>query len=151
VAMIRAAIPNVILSTDIIVGFPTETDAEFEDTITMMQAGLFETIYAFKYSPRPFTKAARFEGQIEESVKEDRLARLFKAYDEMAIPLVQRYEGQILDVLVEGFDENRGNLSGRSSQNKSVYFIGDKSLIGQMVKVRITRANPAVFRGEVIL
>lgn len=150
IALIKKSIPNVVLSTDIIVGFPTETEDEFKETISMVQEVGFETIFAFKYSPRPFTKAARFEGQIDESVKEDRLARLFKAYDDMAVPLVQRYEGQVLNVLVESFDEKRGNLSGRSSQNKSVYFVGDKSLIGQMVPVKITRANPAVFRGDLV-
>lgn len=150
IEMIRKTIPNVVLSTDIIVGFPGETEEQFQETISLMQWGKFETIYAFKYSPRPFTKAARFEDQLDEKVKEERLSRLFAAYDEMANQLVARYEGQILDVLVESMDEKRGNLAGRSSQNKSVYFIGDKSLVGQMVKVRITRANPAVFRGELV-
>jgi tRNA-2-methylthio-N6-dimethylallyladenosine synthase len=150
VDMIKKAIPNVVLSTDIIVGFPGETEEQFQDTMSLVELCGFETIYAFKYSPRPFTKAARFTDQIEESVKEDRLARLFDVYDKVANQLVSRYEGQILDVLVESFDEKRGNLAGRSSQNKSVYFIGSTDLVGQMVKVRITKANPAVFRGELV-
>lgn len=148
IAMIKKAIPNVVLSTDIIVGFPGETDEEFRDTVSLVEEIGFETIFAFKYSPRPFTKAARFEDQIAEEVKEDRLARLFKAHDELAQRLASRYEGRVLDVLVEDFDEKRGNLHGRSTQNKNVYFIGERALIGQTVPIRITRAFPTVLRGE---
>jgi tRNA-2-methylthio-N6-dimethylallyladenosine synthase len=155
IAMIKKAIPNVVLSTDIIVGFPTETEEEFQDTVTLVEEVGFETIFAFKYSPRPFTKAARFDGQIEEKVKEDRLARLFAAHDAMAHRLAAGYEGKILEVLVEDFDEKRGNLHGRSTQNKNVYFVADgsgsdKSLIGKMVPVRILKAFPAVLRGELV-
>ena len=149
-AMIKKAIPNVVLSTDIIVGFPGETEEEFQDTLSLAVEGGFETIFAFKYSPRPFTKAARFEGQISEAVKDDRLSRLFKAHDEVARKMAANYEGQILDLLVEGRDEKRGNLHGRSSQNKNVYFTGSDELIGQMIPVKITKANPAVMRGEVV-
>jgi tRNA-2-methylthio-N6-dimethylallyladenosine synthase len=150
IAMIKKAIPNAVLSTDIIVGFPSETEEEFQDTLRMVQEVEFETIFAFKYSPRPFTKAARFEEQIPEEIKEDRLARLFAAHDEMAHKLVRRYEGMTLDILVEGYDEKRGNLFGRSLQNKSVYFIGAKGLVGQTVPVKITKAFPATFRGELV-
>jgi tRNA-2-methylthio-N6-dimethylallyladenosine synthase len=151
IAMIKDTIPNVVLSSDIIVGFPTETEEEFEDTISMVQQVQCETIFAFKYSPRPFTKAARFEGQVEESIKEQRLARLFKAHDDMAYEMVKVYDGQTLDILVEGYDENRKNLHGRSSQNKNVYFLGDKSLVGSIVPVKITKAFPATFRGEIVV
>jgi len=151
IEMIKKAIPNVVLSTDIIVGFPTETHAEFLETVSMMKEVGVETIFAFKYSPRPFTKAARFEDQIDEKIKDERLAYLFQEFDSMAKPLVQKYEGQILNVLVEGKDGDRGNLHGRSSQNKNVFFAGDDSLIGKTVPVRITKAFPATLRGEVII
>lgn len=148
IEMIRKAIPNVVLSTDIIVGFPSETEEEFQDTVTLVQEVGFETIFAFKYSPRPMTKAARFEDQLSEEVKSDRLSRLFKAHDELAHPLAKRYEGMTLDILVEAYDAKRGNLSGRSSQNKLTYFPGDESLIGQTVPVKIDTAFPAVLRGQ---
>ncbi len=151
IAMIKRAIPNVVLSTDIIVGFPGETEAEFQDTIRLVLEVGFETIYAFKYSQRPNTKAALFEDQVPEDVKSDRLARLFAAHDEMAFPLVKRYEGQILQVLVEKAEDQKGKWSGRSTQNKSVYFLGGENLVGKMVPVRITKAFPAVLRGELAL
>ncbi|PIS11354.1 MAG: tRNA (N6-isopentenyl adenosine(37)-C2)-methylthiotransferase MiaB [Bdellovibrio sp. CG10_big_fil_rev_8_21_14_0_10_47_8] len=150
IEMIKKAIPNVVLSTDIIVGFPGETEEEFKDTLSLVQEVGFETIFAFKYSPRPFTKAARFEGQIDEVTKSDRLTRLFEAHDLMARELVKRYEGQTLEILIEAFDEKRGNLSGRSSQNKLVYMPGDASLIGKTMPVKITKAFPAVLRGEIL-
>lgn len=150
IAMIKKAIPNVVLSTDIIVGFPGETEEEFLDTVSLVEEVGFETIFAFMYSPRPFTKAARFEGQVSEDVKSDRLQRLFAAYDKMAMPMMQKYEGQILDILVEEFDEKRQLLAGRSSHNKNTYFVGDPGLVGQTVKVRINKAFPAVLRGEMV-
>ena len=151
IKMIKEAMPNVVFSTDIIVGFPGETEEEFQDTISLVQEVGFETIYAFKYSPRPFTKAARFENQVPENVKEDRLDRLFKAHDGFAMDMMKnKYEGQVVDVLVEQYDDVRNNLSGRSSENKNVYFLGSKDLVGQMVKVKINKAFPATFRGELI-
>lgn len=151
IAMIKERIPNVVLSTDIIVGFPGETDQDFEDTVTLVEEVKYETMFAFKYSPRPFTKAARFENQIEESVKDARLQELFRRFDAMSFPIAQTYENRVLDVLVEGLDEKRNNLHGRSTQNKNVYFMGSSELIGQTVKVKILKAFPTVLRGELLL
>ena len=146
---IKATIPNVVLSTDIIVGFPGETEEEFMDTVSMVQEVGFETIFAFKYSPRPFTKAAKFDGQLDEVTKSRRLNHLFDVHNKMSFELVKKYEGQTLQILVEKVeDENR--LSGRSTQNKITYFDGPASLVGQTVPVKITRALPNVLRGEII-
>lgn len=150
IAMIKKFIPNIVLSTDIIVGFPGETEAEFQDTISLVEEVGYETIFAFKYSPRPMTKAAKFEEQLTEDEKSDRLDRLFKAHDRIAMPMAQKYEGQVLDILVESYDSARGNLAGRSTQNKLTYFPGDPSLIGRTVPVRITRGMPATLRGELM-
>ena len=153
IKLIKKFVPNVVLSTDIIVGFPSETEAEFQDTISLVLEIGYETIYAFKYSPRPYTKAARFEGQIAEDVKEDRLARLFAAHDEWSKNDAQKYLGRNLEVLVENRDSKRNNWFGRSTQNKSVYFVDDgmSDFTGQRVQVKITRANPAVLHGEISL
>jgi len=150
IAMIKKAIPNVVLSTDIIVGFPGETEEQFLETVSMVENVGFETIFAFKYSPRPFTKAAQFTDQVPEEIKTERLNRLFDAHEKMAFPLAQCYEGKILDILVEKGESTTGKLSGRSTQNKLVHFMGSSDLIGQTVPVRITRAFPAVFRGELV-
>lgn len=150
IEMIKKFVPNVVLSTDIIVGFPGETESDFEDTVSLVEEIGYETIFAFKYSPRPMTKAAKFEDQLSEEQKSDRLDRLFKAHDRIAMPMAQKYEGQVLQILVESFDASRGNLSGRSTQNKLTYFPGNPSLIGSTVPVRITRGMPATLRGELV-
>ncbi|QDK45453.1 tRNA (N6-isopentenyl adenosine(37)-C2)-methylthiotransferase MiaB [Bdellovibrio sp. ZAP7] len=150
IAMLRKSIPNVVFSTDIIVGFPGETEEDFQDTMNMVQEGGFETIFAFKYSPRPFTKAAKFEDQIAEEVKSERLNRLFDMHDKMSFELVKRYEGQVLKVLVENTDREEGKVHGRSTGNKLVHLKGSADLIGKTVDVRITRAFPATFHGELV-
>ncbi len=151
IAMIKKAIPNVVLSTDIIVGFPTETEEDFQQTIDMVKEVGFETIFAFKYSPRPMTKAARFEGQVDEDIKSERLNRLFAEHEEQAFKLVERYEGQVLDVLIDDWKADRKNYAGRTSHNKLVFFPGDdNSMVGQMVKVRILKAAPSTLRGELV-
>lgn len=154
IAMIKKAIPNVVLSTDIIVGFPGETESDFQDTMSLLKEVGCETIFAFKYSPRPNTKAAKFEDQVDENVKSERLNRLFEMHDEMAFEMVKKYEGQTLDILVEkasdtATTENTVKLTGRSSQNKLVHFLGPKEWVGATVPVRITKASPAVLRGEI--
>lgn len=150
IAMLKKTIPNLVLSTDIIVGFPGETEEEFRDTVTLVEEVGFETIFAFKYSPRPFTKAAKFEDQVDEDVKTERLNRLFDAHDKMAFELVKRYEGQTMRVLVEQGDREFGKVQGRSTSNKLVHFLGSPDLIGKTVDVKITKAFPATFRGELI-
>jgi len=150
IKMIKAAIPNVVLSTDIIVGFPGETEEEFEDTVSLVKEVGFETIFAFKYSPRPFTKAAKFEDQVPEDVKGVRPNHLFDEHDKMAFELAKVYEGRILDVLVEKAEPTEAKVSGRSTQNKLVHFLGSEDLIGKTVPVRITKAFPAVLRGELV-
>lgn len=147
--LMKKYIPNLVLSTDIIVGFPGETEAEFQDTLSMVQEVEFETIFAFMYSPRPFTKAAKMEGQLEEAVKNERLNRLFDVHEKMAFELVKKYEGRVLDVLVENVNGN-GKVFGRSTQNKSVHFLGTESLIGKTVPVKITQAFPNNMRGELV-
>jgi tRNA-2-methylthio-N6-dimethylallyladenosine synthase len=145
----KKIIPNLVLSTDIIVGFPGETEEEFQDTVSLVQEVQFETIYAYVYSPRPFTKAAEFTDQVPEPVKSERLNRLFDLHEAMSFPLAKKYEGQILNVLVEKINE-QGKAQGRSTQNKLVFFMGSESLIGQTVPVKVTQAFPNTIRGELV-
>ena len=148
VAMIKETIPGVSLSTDIIVGFPGETKDQYLDTCSLLEEVKYETIYAFKYSPRPFTKAARFEDQLTEEEKSKRLNDLFAIQERIGFDLAKKYEGQTLEVLVEEFKEEKGNVCGRSTQNKMVYFDGGKDLVGQTIKVNISKAFPTTLRGE---
>lgn len=148
--MILEAMPGAVLSTDIIVGFPGETEAQFAETLSLLDEVPFESIFAFKYSPRPFTKAARWEDQVSDVEKSSRLERLFAKHDEIAFALAKKYEGQVLRVLVEKFDPDTGRCSGRSTQNKLVHFVGKKELIGQTVPVVVREAFPQTLRGEMV-
>ncbi|MNL04741.1 (Dimethylallyl)adenosine tRNA methylthiotransferase MiaB [compost metagenome] len=131
-------------------GFPGETEEEFQDTVSLVQEIGYETIFAFKYSPRPFTKAAKFEDQVDEAVKTERLNRLFDAHDAMAFGLVKHYEGQVMKVLVEQIGRN-GKIKGRTSGNKLTHISGGgPEMVGQMVDVRITKAAPSVFLGDLV-
>jgi tRNA-2-methylthio-N6-dimethylallyladenosine synthase len=152
IRMIQDLVPGVSLSTDIIVGFPGETDQQFEDTMTMLDEVPYESLYAFKYSPRPFTKAARFTDHISEDVKSERLTRLLARHRDLAFEFAKKYEGQTLEVLVEKVgDRDPRTVSGRTTQNKLVHFIGSKELIGQTVPVKIYKAFPINFRGELVV
>ncbi len=148
VKMILDTIPGVALSTDIIVGFPGETDEDFEQTLTLLEEVPFETLYAYKYSPRPFTKAARYTDQVPEEIKSERLTRLFKIHKAIAAQLAKKYLGQTLRVLVE---QSNGERSfGRSQHNKVVHFKTTNNLVGQTVDVKIHTAFPATLRGELV-
>lgn len=146
--MILDLMPGAVLSTDIIVGFPGETEEQFADTLSLLDEVPYESIFAFKYSPRPFTKAARWEDQVSDEEKSSRLDRLFSKHNEIAFGLAKKYSSQKLQVLVEKFDEATGRCSGRSTQNKLVHFQGEKGLIGQTVPVLVTEAFPQTLRGE---
>ena len=139
------------MSTDIVVGFPGETEQQFEDTLSLLDIVPYESIYAFKYSPRPFTKAARWEDQLTEQEKSDRLQRLFDKHNEIAFGMAKKYEGQSLKVLVEGQDPETEKYYGRSTQNKTVYFEGTGDLTGQTVDVLIREAFPQTLRGRLLL
>lgn len=147
IAMIKKGMPNVVLSTDIIVGFPGETEEDFVETMAMIREVGYETIFAFKYSPRPFTKAARFEEQVDEEVKSERLERLFQLQNEIASELVRPYEGRVMEVLVDRAEDG-GRLTGRTTGNKLVHLLGDASDVGRLIPVRIMKAFPNTFRGE---
>lgn len=146
--MILDTIPGVSLSTDIIVGFPGETEEQFEDTLSLLDEVPYESIFAFKYSPRPFTKAARFEDQLTEENKGERLNRLFEKHKEIAFELAKKYQDKTLRVLVERWKD--GKASGRSTQNKLVHFEGSNELIGKTVDVLIEQAFPQTMHGKMV-
>lgn len=149
VEMIKKSLPGVSLSTDIIVGFPGETEEDFQDTMEVMESVGYESIYAFKYSPRPYTKAAKYDDQVPDDVASDRLTRLLQRHRELAFDMAKFYENLNLEVLVEKEDDEKpGLLMGRSTQNKVVHFNGSKDLIGKTVSVRINRAYPQTLWGE---
>lgn len=146
---LRAAMKDVEISTDIIVGFPSETEADFVDTLDVVKRVGFTNAFTFKYSPRIGTKAAAMDGQIPEPEKRERLQRLNALQDSLAMVNNRRYAGYAGEVLVEGTNtRGRPMAYGKFMNFKMVYFPGDISLIGQYVRVRVTGARKSALLGE---
>ncbi len=150
IAMMKKIIPGVVFSTDIIVGFPGETEEQFLDTMSLMDEVDFENVYAFSYSPRPFTKASKFTDQVAEDVKSRRLNELILKHRDQAYKLSQKYIGLTLDVLIESFDAETQVVTGRSTQNKIVHFAGTQDLVGKTLPLKITEAYLQTLRGVVV-
>lgn len=151
VRKIKAAIPNVTLTTDIIVGFPNETEEQFEETMTLMKEVGFESAYTFIYSPREGTPAAAQKDDIPEDVKKARLQRLNALVNEQSKQSMASYEGKIVKVLVEGESKKDDTvLAGYTEKNKVVNFKGPKSIIGSIVEVKITDAKTWSLNGELV-
>ncbi|GAA5345558.1 tRNA-2-methylthio-N6-dimethylallyladenosine synthase [Planifilum fimeticola] len=149
VRKIREAIPNVSLTTDIIVGFPGETEEQFEETLSLVREVEYDSAFTFIYSPREGTPAARMEDDVPHEVKKERLLRLNRLQDEISRRKNEELRGQVVEVLVEG--ESKKNpeiLSGRTRTNKLVNFRGPKRLIGEFVQVRISEPLTYTLKGE---
>ncbi len=147
----KAKIPNLTLSTDIIVGFPGETDGEFEDTLDIVRKVKFEQVYMFIYSRRVGTPGDRMENQIAEEVKHKRFDKLKELVESQIEENNQKYVGTIQKVLVEGESKNNQELlTGRTDSNKVVIFEGDKKLIGEMTDLKIVSEHMWYLKGEVV-
>ncbi len=149
VARLRRAHPGLHLSTDLIVGFPGETEADFADTLELVREAAFESAFSFKYSPRPQTRAAGLPDQIPEAVKAERLARLQALLSELTLAAHRRLVGQVGEVLVEGASKRGGEeLSGRLRTNEVVNFAGPRHLVGRLAQVELTEAHPHSLKGR---
>jgi len=151
VRKIRKAIPDVALTTDIIVGFPNETEEQFEETLSLYKEVGFEMAYTYVYSPREGTPAAKMKDNVPLEVKKDRLQRLNDVVNEYCGQALKKYDGQIVEVLVEGESKkNPDVLAGYTRKNKLVNFVAPKEVIGKIVKVKVTEAKTWSLQGELI-
>ncbi|MDQ2824308.1 MAG: TRAM domain-containing protein, partial [Verrucomicrobiota bacterium] len=142
VKKIRRARHGIAITTDIIVGFPGETDNDYQETRDLVEEIEFDNAFVFRYSPRRDTPAAEMPGQIDEHVKEERNHDLLEIVNESARRAHQRLVGHDVEVLCEGPSRtNPARLMGRTRTNKIVVFEGDNEFAGQIVDVRIERAN----------
>ena len=151
VEKMKAKIPNLTLSTDIIVGFPGETDEEFEDTLDVVRKVKFEQVYMFIYSRRVGTPGDRMENQVPEEIKHKRFDKLKELVESQIEENNQKYVGTTQKVLVEGESKNNQELlTGRTDSNKVVIFEGDKNLIGEMADLKIVSEHMWYLKGEVV-
>ena len=152
VEKMKAGIPNLTLSTDIIVGFPGETDEEFEDTLDVVKKVKFEQVYMFIYSRRVGTPGDRMENQVPEEQKHVRFDKLKALVESQIAENNKKYVGTIQKVLVEGTSKNNDNmLTGRTDSNKVVIFEGNKDLIGNMVELKIVSEHMWYLKGKLFL
>ena len=148
VLRLRDAVPDVSITTDIIVGFPGEEDEDFAMTLQILRDVQFDTLFAFKYSKRPGTRALDLPGHIPEQVKEDRLEQVFSLQKDITLRKNSLHVGSVQEVLVEGESKKGVTITGRTRGNMAVNFAGSRHLKGSLVKVRITSAGPNSLSGE---
>ncbi len=150
VARVRAARPDIALSSDFIVGYPGETDADFEATLALVRAVGFASAYAFKYSARPGTPAAEAPGQIDAATKNRRLHELQALIEEQLQSFNRATVGRRFEVLFEKPGRREGQIIGRSPYMQAVFAEGPRSLIGVMSQVEIVGVEPHSLRGRVV-
>lgn len=146
---IRKIIPDCAITTDIIVGFPTETEEDFIDTVKLVETVKFDGAFTFVYSKREGTKAAVMEGQIDPETQKDRIMRLIDVQNDLNRKESLTYVGKIVEILVEDFDEKKNSYMGRDERGKMAYFSCDENVIGKFVNVKITSAGGMSLMGEI--
>lgn len=148
---IRAKMPDVSLTTDIIVGFPGETEQDFEDTLDVVRKAKYDSAYTFIYSKRTGTPAAKMEDQIDEAVVKERFNRLLETVNEVSHSISARYTGTVQKALVEAVNDHDESLvTGRLTNNMLVHFAGDKELIGQIVDVSLDECKGFYYMGTMV-
>jgi tRNA-2-methylthio-N6-dimethylallyladenosine synthase len=149
VTRLRHAVPDIVFTTDIIVGFPGETEQDFEMTTRLLTDVRYDGIFAFKYSKRPGTAALKLSGHLPEDVKEKRLATVLALQKEITLQKNHKQIGETKEVLLDGHSKKGGMITGRTRGNKAVNVAAAPSLIGSFVKVKITSAGDNSLTGRI--
>ncbi|EOD01046.1 tRNA-i(6)A37 methylthiotransferase [Caldisalinibacter kiritimatiensis] len=148
---LKKEVPNISLTTDIIVGFPGETEDDFEHTLDIVKKVRFDSAFTFLYSIREGTPAAKMENQVPDAIKKRRFQRLLDTLTPIVFENNKKLKNQVVEVLVEGVSKNdKSVLTGRTRTNKLVHFKGKKELISKLVNVKITTPKTFYLEGELI-
>lgn len=151
ITRLKEVLPDCAITSDVIVGFPGETEEEFMETFNFINDHKFSELHVFPYSKRTGTPAAMMDDQVEEQVKEQRVARLIALSDQLAKEYASKYEGELLEIIPEEFSEEAGGrLVGYTDNYLRVAIEGDESLIGQLVRVKITKAGYPMNDGQFV-
>ena len=151
VSKMRAAMPDVAITTDIIVGFPGETEAEFDETLSLVEEIGYDGAFTFQYSPRPMTEAADFGDQVPKAVVQERFERLIAVQERWSLKRNEAVIGRIEEVLVEGSSKkDPGKVTGRTRSNKLVHFVDETAEPGSFRTVEVTSASPHHLEGQPI-
>ncbi|MCY1627603.1 tRNA (N(6)-L-threonylcarbamoyladenosine(37)-C(2))-methylthiotransferase MtaB [Staphylococcus pettenkoferi] len=147
---LHEVLPGLAVTSDVIVGFPGETEEEFQQTYDFIVDHHFSELHVFPYSPRIGTPAARMDDQVDENVKNERVHRLINLSDQLAKSYASNFDQEVLEVIPEEEGDQPGTLIGYADNYMKVQFEADPSLIGELVKVKITRADYPMNQGEVL-
>ena len=147
---IRKAIPDISLTTDIMVGFPGETEEDFLETLDVVRKANYDTAFTFIYSKRSGTPAAGMENQVPEDIVKDRFSRLLALVQEKGRENSSRFQGTVQEILVEDENREKGTLTGRTQHNLLVHFPGDKELIGKYVNVSLDTCKGFYYFGHMV-
>ena len=151
VGKIRKTNPDIVITTDLIVGFPGETEEDFQDTLDLVKEVKYDSAFTFLYSIREGTQAANMENQIPDNVKHERFQRLMDELNKIGLDKNEKYLGKNVEVLVEEVSKNdEKTLNGRTRNGKLVHFPGTKDLIGSIIKVKIERVKTFTMEGIVV-
>ena len=150
VEMLKSRLPEAELTSDIIVGFPGETEEDYLQTEDLVKRADFASAFTFVYSPRQGTKAATMENQIPEEVQKDRIMRLVALVNSLTREKSQKYLGKTVEILCEDYDEKKGLYLGRDEFGRMGYFHSNENLVGEFVQLNITKANGISLFGEMV-
>ncbi len=146
--MLRHYVKGISFSTDIIVGFPTETEEDFEETLDLLEKVKFEQVFSFKYSPRPDTPAYSMDGQVPDNVKTERMTRLLNLQKRILAEIAKSYENTEQEILIESYEN--GILTGRTRGNRWANLRGDQKLLGKIVKAKVISSKPFSMDCEIL-
>ena len=149
IELLKMRLPEAEVTTDIIVGFPGETEADYLATEELVKKADFASAFTFVFSPRSGTKAASMEGQISEDVQKDRIMRLVELVNSLTRKKSEKYVGRTVEILCEDYDEKKGLYLGRDEFGRMGYFGSERTVVGEFVEVKITRANGISLYGEI--
>jgi len=149
IELLKTRLPEAEVTTDIIVGFPGETEADYLATEELVKKADFASAFTFVFSPRSGTKAASMEGQIPEDVQKDRIMRLVELVNSLTRKKSEKYVGRTVEILCEDYDEKKGLYLGRDEFGRMGYFGSERNVVGEFVEVKITRANGISLYGEI--
>ena len=150
IKMLRKTVKNIAITTDIMVGFPCETDRDFKDSLTLLKKVKYDGAFTFVYSKRSGTKAYSMDGHIPEEIKKERIVKLVALQNEINKKIAKSYVGKTVEVLVDEFNNDCGYYMGRDERGKAIHFSSDINVVGQFLNVKITKANGISIYGEIV-
>ncbi len=150
VEILKKYVPDCTLTTDLIVGFPNESDEDFEDTLRLVEKVGYSSAFTYVYSKRNGTAAAKMDGQISEEISKKRIMKLIELVNSQTRAQSAQYIGKTVEILCEDFDKKKGMYQGRDEYGRMAYFLSDKNEIGEFVNLKITSANGISLTGQKI-